>query len=259
MTEFAVILDDVSVTLGGRVILDDLSVSIEKGVLTAVMGPNGAGKTTLLHAILGLLPYRGDIYFDRPGNTKRPVIGYVPQRLDLDRGSPITVRDFLSAVLTHRPLWFGVSRRTEQRALAALDRLGMSGIFHVPMGKLSGGETQRVLLAQALLANPSILLLDEPAAAVDIAGEALFCDLLDEVSRETAITTLLVSHDLSVVTTHAKNVLCLNKNFICHGPVAQVMTDENLKRVFSPHANIFTHSHTHPYPSKSGEPDGRPD
>jgi zinc transport system ATP-binding protein len=259
MTEFAVILDDVSVILGGRVILDNLNVSIEKGVLTAVMGPNGAGKTTLLHAILGLLPYRGNIYFGQAGNTKRPAIGYVPQRLDLDRGSPITVRDFLCAVLTHRPLWFSVGRRTEQRALAVLERLGISAIFHSPMGKLSGGETQRVLLAQALLADPVILLLDEPAAAVDIAGEALFCDILDEVSREAAITTLLVSHDLSVVTTHARNVLCLNKNVICHGPVAQVMTDDNLKRVFSPHANVFTHSHTHPNPTKSGEPHGHPD
>ncbi len=259
MTEFAVILDDVSVTLGGRVILDNLNASIEKGVLTAVMGPNGAGKTTLLHAILGLLPYKGNIYFGREGNSRRPTIGYVPQRLDLDRGSPITVRDFLCSVLTHKPLWFGVSRRTEQRTLAALERLGMAAIFHSPMGKLSGGETQRVLLAQALLANPAVLLLDEPAAAVDIAGEALFCDILDEVSREAAITTLLVSHDLSVVTTHAKNVLCLNKNIICHGPVAQVMTDDNLKRVFSPHAQVFTHSHTHPDSSQSGEPRGRTD
>ncbi|RJP74543.1 MAG: metal ABC transporter ATP-binding protein [Candidatus Zixiibacteriota bacterium] len=255
MPEPAVIFENVTVELGGRVILDRLNGAVEAGVLTAVMGPNGAGKTTLLHAVLGLIPYRGRILFGPRRSEKRPRLGYVPQRLDLDRGSPITVRDFLAAVLTNRPLWLGIHRHTDLSAVAMLKHIGVQDVLQTPLGRLSGGETQRVLLAQALLARPEVLLLDEPAAAVDVAGEALFCDILDEVQSEMGITTLLVSHDLSVVTTHARNAICLNRELICSGPVAQVLTPDNLRRVFSPHIDIFGHHHIPSLPAKD-EPDG---
>jgi len=255
MPDPTITLEDVSVELGGHLILEHLNASIESGCLTAIMGPNGAGKTTLLHAILGLIPYQGRIYFGKNRNEKRPRIGYVPQRLDLDRGSPITVRDFLTSVLTNRPLWLGISKDADDRSQTILDRIGVRSIFHSPMGKISGGETQRVLLAQALLGRPEILLLDEPAAAVDITGEALFCDILEEVQNELGITTLLVSHDLSVVTTHARNVICLNKSIICSGTVAEMLTPDNLKRVFSPHVDIFSHQHNQP-PARGKDPHG---
>ncbi len=251
----AITLEDVTVELGGRVILDRLNAALEKGVLTAVMGPNGAGKTTLLHAILGLLPYRGKITFEATGSAKRPRLGYVPQRLDLDRGSPITVRDFLASVLTHRPIWTGIRKRDEERSRRMLDRLGVGAVLCYPLGKLSGGETQRVLLAQALLAQPDILLLDEPAAAVDVAGEELFCDLLEEVGTEAGITTVLVSHDLSVVSAHARNVICLNGTIVCSGPVAQTLTPENLRRLFSPHVDVIHAVHVH-HSAPSEESDG---
>jgi zinc transport system ATP-binding protein len=241
----AVILENVTVVLGGRAALENLSAEIEAGCLTAVMGPNGAGKTTLLHAILGLIPYRGRILFGAAHREKRPRLGFVPQRLDLDRGSPLTVRDFLTAVQTNRPLWTGISRDSQKSTQAALRRIGVESILNLPMGKISGGEIQRVLLAQALLRNPEILLLDEPAAAVDMSGEELFCDVLDEVQKELNITTILVSHDLAIVSTHARNVICLNRRIICSGPVATVMTADNLRHVFNPHTDIFNHSHSH--------------
>jgi zinc transport system ATP-binding protein len=243
----AITLENLTIALGGRTILDGLNTTVEQGTLTAVMGPNGAGKTTLLHAILGLIPYSGRILF---GNSeKRPRLGYVPQRLDLDRGSPITVRDFLGSVLSRRPVWTGLAKGFEASIQTVLDRVGISGVLRSPLGKLSGGETQRVLLAQALLGNPEILLLDEPAAAVDLAGGELFCDILEEVQTERSITTLLVSHDLSVITTHARNVICLNHGLVCSGPTAAALTPENLQKIFSPHVNIYNHSHTHPIAS----------
>jgi len=246
MPDPAVILENVSVELGGRVILDSLNAEIEAGCLTAIMGPNGAGKTTLLHAILGLAPHKGRILFGKNRSDRRPRLGYVPQRLDLDRGSPITVRDFLASIQTDRPLWTGIARLTDQSSEAALERIGIRSILNAPMGKISGGETQRVLLAQALLRKSEILLLDEPAAAVDISGEALFCDILEEIQNELGITLLLVSHDLSIVSTHARNVICLNRSIICSGPVAQVMTPDNVRKVFSPHTDVYSHSHSHP-------------
>jgi zinc transport system ATP-binding protein len=243
----AITLENLTIVLGGRTVLDRLNATVEQGALTAVMGPNGAGKTTLLHAILGLIPYTGRILFGI--GEKRPRIGYVPQRLDLDRGSPITVRDFLGSVVSQRPVWTGLARGTVADIQAVLGRVGISGVMRSPLGKLSGGETQRVLLAQALLGNPEILLLDEPAAAVDLAGGALFCDILEEVQTELSITTLLVSHDLSVITTHARNVICLNHGLVCSGPTATALTPENLQKIFSPHVNLYNHSHTHPLPS----------
>ena len=239
MEEPAIILRDVSVELGGFPVLENINCQIERGCLTAIMGPNGAGKTTLLHAILGLLPYKGRIQFGSNRSAGRPRIGYVPQKIDLDRGSPITVRDFLLSGASPRPLWSGTNRLIEADCKKALDRVGALSVYHSPIGKISGGESQRVLLAQALLGNPEILLLDEPAAAVDMSGEALFCELLEEVHTDLGLTTLLVTHDLSVVSTHAHHVLCLNRTLICAGLTQEVLSHENLQRVFSPHIDAF--------------------
>ncbi|MCX6641497.1 MAG: metal ABC transporter ATP-binding protein [bacterium] len=245
MKDPAITLENVTIELGGKPVIENVSAQIEKGMLTAIMGPNGAGKTTLLHAILGLRPYRGKISFGSFAGARRPRIGYVPQKVDLDRGSPITVCDFLISGLTTRPLWLGSRKPNKQECLQAAERVGVGSSFHTPIGKVSGGELQRVLLAQALLGNPEVLLLDEPAAAVDISGEAMFCELLQEVHNDLGLTTLLVTHDLSVVTTHAHYVLCVNRTLICAGTTEEVMTTENLNRVFSPHMNLFMKTHDH--------------
>lgn len=239
MPEAAITFQDVSVKLGGRTVLDKFSCQVEKGRLTAIMGPNGTGKTTLLHAILGLLPYSGKIYFNGHGTARRPKIGYVPQDIDLDHGSPITVRDFLVAGIAHRPVWMGLEGKAKANAEDILIMVGVDNVLDAPLGKLSGGELQRILLAQALLGDPKILLLDEPTAAVDIHGEALFCELLENVHNDLHLTTLLVTHDLSFVAAHAHNVLCLNQGLICAGPTKEVLTKENLMRVFSPHSELF--------------------
>lgn len=239
MPEIAITVENLTVELGGHRILDEVTCEIARAHLTAIMGPNGAGKTTFLQAILGLVPYQGRIRFGYSQTAVRPRIGFVPQKIELDRGSPMTVRDFLASGLSRRPLWMGIKRNVTGEITKILNRVGVAGVILSPLGKLSGGELQRVLLAQALLGKPEILLLDEPAAAVDISGEALFCELLDEIHLDLGLTTLLVTHDLSVVATHAHDVLCLHHSLICSGPKDEVLTKSNLQRVFSPHIDSF--------------------
>jgi len=245
MPEPAIILQDVTVKINGNVILNRVTGTIERGCLTAIIGPNGAGKTTLLHAILGLLPYQGRIRFGDNGEKKPPRIGYVPQKLELDRGSPLTVLDFMAACIATKPLWAGISKSAAQESMNVLERLGVANVLRLPIGRISGGELQRVLLGVALLGDPEILLLDEPIAAVDIAGETLFCDVLEDVQKSRGLTIVLVSHDLAIVTSHARNVLCLNRRITCAGAAGDVLTRENLERLFSSHVGLYIHKHAH--------------
>ena len=218
-----------------------MSCDIPAGRITALIGPNGAGKTTLLLAIMGLIPYSGRIRFPAYPSAP-PRIGYVPQRLDLDRGLPCTVQDLLALSISHRPLWLGKNEPVRRSIRESLDRVGAGGLEDRFLGKLSGGEMQRVLLAMALEGDPEILLLDEPTAGVDAPGEQMFCDVLSDIQQQRRLTVVLISHDLSVVTNHAEQVICLNKTVRCSGGVS-ALTEENLLKTYGLHIQIYPHSH----------------
>jgi len=236
-------LHDVGVRLGGVDILYDVNAEMRCGEVTAIIGPNGAGKSTLLKAIMGLVPHTGKIMFCQEhqcgGGT--PVIGYVPQHLDFDRGTPINVLDFMSLHDQRVPLWLGHRKAMKKTAEEALSWVGASHLINRSLGKLSGGETQRVLLAFALLGSPDIVLLDEPVSGVDAAGEEIFAELLRKLQAKKYFTVVLVSHDLSVVTQHADRVLCLNKTVRCVGRTIEVLTSENLARLYGPHVGLHYH------------------
>lgn len=234
---------NLSVRLGGAEILSGVNASLRRGEVTALIGPNGAGKTTLLLAVLGLVPYTGEIRFRRAdGRGKgRPRIGYVPQRLDFERNAPMTVLDFFALSSQRRPLFLGRSARARRAAVEALARAGAAHLAPRPLGALSGGELQRVLLALALRDDPEILLLDEPVSGVDVAGEERFCDFLAQIHRESRFGLLLVSHDLSVVTRHADRVICLNRTVVCQGATTEILTPENLRAIYGPEARVFHH------------------
>lgn len=242
---FALRVEHVSVTLGGRAILTDVCFQPAVGKLNAIIGPNGAGKTTLLRAILGLVPYTGTIEVGRTAEGSPLQIGYVPQRLDFDRGMPMSVQDFLCCGLQRRPLWLGQARHARRRAMQALARVGGRGWEDRSLGKLSGGQLQRVLLAMALTTDLDVLLLDEPVAGVDVSGEQLFCDLLGSLQREGRYTMLLVSHDLSIVTRHAEYVLCLNRSVQCQGATVETLNAENLRALYQNDASLYGHVGTH--------------
>lgn len=234
---------NLSVRTGGREILAGIDADIRCGEVTALIGPNGAGKTTLLHAILGLVPYTGEIRFCRAEEHGKgvPRIGYVPQRIDLDRNAPMTVLDFFALSSQRLPVFLGATRTSRREAEAALAKGGVAHLVRRPLGRLSGGELQRVLLAMALRGNPDILLFDEPVSGVDVSGEELFCDFLEQIHRESRFSLLLVSHDLSVVTQHADRVLCLNRSIVCQGATTQVLTPENIAAIYGGGARLTSH------------------
>ncbi len=240
-------LDNVAIKIGGIQILHNVNASIDGGKINALIGPNGAGKTTLLSAILGLIPYTGNIIFcDKNGNPKpKPRIGYVPQRFDFDTGTPITVLDFLTLSDKTLPLWFWHSKKTKLEAIKILREMKAEHLLYRPLGKLSGGEFQRVILAMAIKNEPEIILLDEPVSGIDVAGEEMFCELLTMLQKKDKFTLLLVSHDISVVNIHADKVICLNKTVINQGKPADVINPENLRTMYGSHMGLHYHKHNH--------------
>ncbi len=234
----AVVFDDVSVSLDGVSILEGVTASVPRGGCTAVVGPNGAGKTTLLMALLRQAPFQGGIRIADAGPGEPPRIGYVPQRLQFDRGLPMTVRDFLVMGLQRRPLWLGTEHIHRERARRLLADVRGEALERRMLGVLSGGELQRVLLALALAQDPDLLVLDEPASGVDVQGGQLFCELLERLRRERGFTQLMVSHDLATVTHHATHVILLNRRVVAEGPPREVLTPENLAAVFGMHMGL---------------------
>ncbi len=234
----AVVFDNVSVTVGGVRILESVNATVPKGSATAIIGPNGAGKTTLLMALLGQIPYDGTIRLSDGPSGAGPRIGYVPQRLDFDRGTPITVMEAMAMGMQRRPLWFGVSEARRRSSLEALADVRAEHLAGRKLGVLSGGELQRVLLALAIIQEPDLLILDEPASGVDVAGEDLLCELLEHLQRERGFTQVMVNHDMSNVLVHASHVICLNRRVIAHGPIASALTDEALAATFGIHLGL---------------------
>jgi zinc transport system ATP-binding protein len=228
-TANAVEVDHLSVRLGDVDILRDLSFSVPIASSLAVIGPNGSGKTVLFRALIGALPHTGSVRW-APGTR----IGYVPQKLDLDRDLPVTGRDLLLARARLASAPPGVIER-------ALTRVGLApDILNKLVGTLSGGQFQRLLMALALLADPTVLLLDEPTAGVDEPGQERMNDTVRRLQTE-GVTVLLISHDLSVVFRFATNVLCLSREHTCFGIPRQVLTPEILAEVYGEPVGLIVH------------------
>jgi len=236
---------DVCVELGGFPVLRGCSADVARGKITALIGLNGSGKTTLLRAVVGEYPYRGRITFHCGHDHSRPTpehVGYVPQRLAVDARLPLTVRDLFALALSKRPLFFGISKWVSARATELLDRVGLPDVLDKPVDGLSSGQLQRVLLALALEPSPELMLLDEPAAGIDFKDQKKFYELISRLNRETGLTMLLVSHDLSMVNAHADHVLCLKDGEIkCQGPPSEMLTPMNLSLTFGAESYLFPH------------------
>lgn len=228
-------LDNVDKRLGGSPVLDNVSLSLERGSIVSLIGPNGAGKTTLAHIALGLLkPDQGRVR-RRPGIR----LGYMPQHLPVDESLPLTVDRFL---------WLGEPGADRR---AALERTGVAHLQQRPVQQLSGGEMQRVLLARALLRRPDVLVLDEPARGVDIVGQDALYQLLADVRDELGCAILLISHDLHMVMAATDHVICLHHHVCCHGTPEAVSRNPAFRELFarSPEAlsqlALYTHEHDH--------------
>lgn len=229
-------ITNLGVNRGKKVILQDISLEIHCGEMTALIGPNGAGKSTFLKAILGEIPYRGGLdFYDAAGRrAKKPVIGYVPQRLDFDPGSPLSVLDLFSAAAAMIPVCFFNSRRQIQRAEEDLARFQAGHLIKRRLGDLSGGELQRVLLALALRPLPNLLLLDEPVSGMDQQGMELFYRMVSNLRYQCDLSIILVSHDLGILSHYADRVVFLNKTIQRLGTPQEVFADELVRNTFGP-------------------------
>ncbi len=228
--DYAVRAQDLGVRFNDLTVFEHLCVSIPRGRITSVIGPNGAGKTTLIDALLGFVPYQGRIEFFKPMAGLR--LGYVPQRLSVPADMPATVWELFAAYLERRPIFLGPGKRLRRTVGDALTSVGLEGYGDRKIVALSGGELQRVLLAVSLSHLPDILLLDEPAAGVDIAGGDLFDNLILALNRDRGITIVMVSHDLNAVSRASDHVICLNRGIVCEGPPEHALTPESLAKLF---------------------------
>ena len=225
------VVRSLGVSFGRTEVLRDLSFSVPDASSVAVIGPNGAGKTALFKALIGAVPFTGTVVW-APGTR----IGYVPQRLDLERDLPLSGRDFLHA----KAALVGASEAEVERA-TRLVNLGRD-IALRPIGSLSGGQFQRLLLAFALLGHPSVLLFDEPTTGIDEPGEELLYATVERLQREEKLTLIFISHELSLVYRMAALVLCLGRRGVsCFGPPRQILTPETLERTYGAPIQHYLH------------------
>ncbi len=228
-------LVDFGVTLRGSRVLEQIRLHMHCGELTALIGPNGAGKTTLLRAMVGELPHTGSLRFIHHGNieTTKPLrIGYVPQKLELDRTSPTTVMDLFAGALTRWPLWVGTRKAVACEAQAKLELVGAETLLDRRISEISVGQLQRVLLALALTPVPELLLLDEPVAALDQGGMERFYQTVSKMRTEYDLSILLVSHDLTAAAQFSDRMILLNRTVLCEGAPKEVLLNPLIRQTF---------------------------
>ncbi|HEY5717126.1 MAG TPA: zinc ABC transporter ATP-binding protein ZnuC [Motiliproteus sp.] len=228
-------LDQVDLTLGGRAILQQVSLSLLPGQITTLIGPNGSGKTSLVRLLLGLHQPNAGTLQRRPDLR----LGYMPQKLHIEPTLPLTVRRFLQLG----------SKTTETDLHNALARVRADHLLANPMQQLSGGETQRVLLARALLRKPQLLILDEPVQGVDINGQIELYELIAALRDQLQCGVFMVSHDLHLVMASTDHVICLNHHVCCSGHPEQVSNDPSFIELFGRRGAeslaLYSHNHNH--------------
>lgn len=235
---------DATVRLGGRTIWHDVNVEVGVGELVAVLGPNGVGKSTLVKAVLGLLPLaRGEIrVLGRDPGAARHLTGYLPQRRSFDPGLHIrgadVVRLGLDGARWGMPLpgsrWWSERRRVQQRRVDdVIDLVGATAYADRPIGQLSGGEQQRLLIAQALVVGPEVLLLDEPLDSLDLPNQTAVAGLISAISRAEGVTVAMVAHDVNPILAYLDRVVYLGPGGSACGSVAEVITGEQLSRLYA--------------------------
>ncbi|NMA66608.1 MAG: metal ABC transporter ATP-binding protein [Clostridiaceae bacterium] len=228
-------VENLGVTIGSLEILKDINLHIHCGELTAIIGPNGAGKSTLIKALLGQVPHTGKLKFTKEDGSsyKPPVMGYVPQNISLDPTSPTSVMDLFLSSGSSWPVWLVKPRRKIAEIRERLKKVKADHLIDRRLGKLSGGELQRVLLALALDPVPEILLLDEPVSGIDQNGLELFYENVSALRKAYDLSIILVSHDMDMVNKYADRVILLNKTIIADGPPYKVLESDSFYDVFS--------------------------
>jgi iron complex transport system ATP-binding protein len=238
-------IENVSVVLGGVSVLSGVSARVEKGGWLGVIGPNGAGKSTLVRAVAGLLSYQGEVRIggsDHGSSDHRArarSVAYVPQRPVLPRSMSVTDYVLLGRSAHHS--YLGPETARDRRVAAAvLDRLDLNAFAQRPLGELSGGEAQRVVLARALVQEAPVLAMDEPTTSLDLGHAQLVLELTDQLRREKGLCVLCAIHDLTLAAQFAEGLLVLSEGrAVAAGPPREVLTEQNVWRFFGAEVEVL--------------------
>ena len=236
-------LKSVSVDYDNYRALDSVSLTIYSDDFIGIIGPNGGGKTTLIKTILGGVEYSGEIeFYGEFESNKNKFIGYLPQINNFDKTFPISVKEVvLSGMMSRKSIFAKYSKEDKNRAIELLTMVGVGALANKAVGELSGGELQRVLLCRALISDPKLLILDEPANFVDNKFEKELYAILRTLNEKIAI--IMVSHDVVMTTSVVKNIVCVNKKV--HRHRSNVISNEQLKRYNCPIQSISSEGVPH--------------
>jgi zinc/manganese transport system ATP-binding protein len=228
--------EHLTVVLGGRTILQDVSLRVEPGQFFAVLGSNGAGKSTLLRTVLGLIrPTSGSVRVaGRAPSRGRSEVGYCPQVRTLDRETPMRARDLVALGLDGQRWGFGGTPRAERerRIHEVLEQVNALDFAGAPVGQLSGGEQQRLAIAQAILSRPQLLLLDEPLSSLDVRSQKEVVDLVDRLRRQFQMAVLFVTHGINPLLGVIDGVCYLAEGRAAVGTVDEVIRSDVLSRLY---------------------------
>ena len=241
-------VDRLSYAYSGNLVLSNISFTVGEGDILGIIGPNGAGKTTLFSCMLGLRDdYTGTIKILGEDIKKKNCkvfknIGYIPQKKTVDQNFPATVEEIVS-------LGINVMGKTSKEKIAlALETVGLLAQKDRRVGELSGGQQQRVLIAKAMVNDPKLLILDEPATGIDLEMQNKFYSLLKKLNQENKITMIWASHDLDAVNRLATSVACINRSMFFHGKTYEFFENPDLLKAYSEasmQAHMHLHNHTH--------------
>jgi len=228
-------VENICKQFGDRKVLDHITLRVDEGQILTLIGPNGAGKTTLVRIALGLVEPDSGIVTQRPALR----VGYMPQKVHVESTLPITVDRFMR-----------LADNSDKKLIdSTLSMLNIAPLKQQQLVAISGGELQRVLLARALLRKPQLLVLDEPAQGVDLAGQAELYQLISRISKQSRCGVLMISHDLHLVMSSTDEVVCLNHHVCCHGKPEQVSNDPAYLDLFGDATAkalaVYTHDHNH--------------
>lgn len=219
-------IENLNVSISGKCILKDINLKIPSDSIIALLGPNGAGKTTLIKAILGLIKYEGAI----KTNAK---LGYVPQNPTFHLPFPITVKE----------LFYINSIKLDKSALNILEMFRVSRLLDKNINRLSGGELQRLYIAQEIMKKPQLLIMDEPSSALDIEGQEVIFDIMNRIRKEEKTSFLIISHDVSMINKHATDMIHLNQSIHCQGKADDATLNKELEKLYGDSFKHFHHHH----------------